>query len=149
MPVSASVSHDLSPCPPLQLIFEVFLGDPTPIPRSFSGTPTSCQRHRRMRVFFARAASPCFARQAWHLMCVCVCLSPPRRFQLCVGLFFFISTCLLLCCLWVCLNGYLQLDGPNLSYRHYLLVVFLLFVISFLYLFDSHHTYRKFSLLST
>ena len=87
MPVSASVSHDLSPCPPLQLMFEVFLGNPTPIPRSFSGTPTSRQRHRRMRVFFARAASPCFAWQAWHLMCVCVCLSPPRRFQFCVGLF--------------------------------------------------------------
>ena len=63
-----------------------------------------------------RAASVAF------VVCVCVCLSPPWRVQLCVGLLSFISTCLLLCCLWVYLNGYLQHDGPNLSYRHCLLV---------------------------
>ena len=114
------------------------LGDLTPIPRSFSGTPTSRQRHRGMQVFFALAAYPCFVRQSWHVcVCGCVCFSPPWRVQLCVGLIFFLRTCLLVCCLWVYLNGYLQLDGPNLSYRHYLLVLSCFCLL----LFHSYSTY--------
>ena len=70
-------------------------------------------------------------------MCVCVCFSPPWRVQLCVGLIFFLRTCLLVCCLWVYLNGYLQLDGPNLSYRHYLLVLSCFCLL----LFHSYSTY--------
>lgn len=130
----ASVSHDLLPCPPLKWVYEESLGDLTPIPRSFSGTPTSRQRHRGMRGFFAPAASPCFARRAWHLLCVCVPLTSLAGPALCWIAFLYLdlSTPLLSLSLsqWISSTWWSE---SILSPLFTCLVVFLPFVIWFLY----------------